>query len=497
MVFMGIDIGSSSIKVSLLDGESGRSLASAAFPPVEMEIISQQSGWAEQHPEVWMDNLLAAVDRLKPGNEKVLQAVGAIGITYQMHGLVAVDKEGVPMRNAIIWCDSRAVSIGKKAFDDLGEAFCLKHLLNSPGNFTASKLRWVKEFEPENYQKIHKFMLPGDYVAFKLTNTIATTTSGLSEGIFWDFEKNAISEDILRYYGFSEDIFPEVADTFSVQGELTTEMANTLGLTPGTPVSYRAGDQPNNAFSLNVLNPGEVAATAGTSGVVYGVTDQKKYDPLSRVNTFLHVNNSKQHPRLGVLLCLNATGILNSWSRHQLVSDRLSYDEMNELAMKAPPGAEGLLVLPFGNGAERMLGNRQINASIMGLQFNKHSQSHLLRAIQEGIVFSLNYGLEVMKGVGLDLSVIRAGEANMFLSKLFRSTFADLTGAHIELYKTDGAEGAARGAGLGIGYYRDSSEAFRGLEHLTTIGPQYNPVIAETYQRWRELLTKTLENSDH
>jgi xylulokinase len=496
MVFMGIDIGSSSINVSLLDGETGRSLASAAFPPVEMEIISTQGGWAEQHPEVWMDNLLAAVDTLKPGNEKVLQAVGAIGITYQMHGLVAVDKEGVPLRNAIIWCDSRAVSVGVKAFAEMGNAYCLNNLLNSPGNFTASKLKWVSTHEPELYEKIDKIMLPGDYVAYRLTGEITTTASGLSEGIFWDYERNGVSDRLMDYYDFSGELLPPVYETFSIQGLLAAGIAGRMGLKAGTPVSYRAGDQPNNAFSLNVLNPGEVAATAGTSGVVYGVTDQKKYDPLSRVNTFLHVNNSKQHPRLGVLLCLNATGILNSWSRHQLVSNRLSYEEMNELAMQAPPGAEGLLVLPFGNGAERMLGNRQINASISGLQFNKHNQSHLLRAIQEGIVFSLNYGLEVMKGVGLDLSVIRAGEANMFLSKLFRSTFADLTGAHIELYKTDGAEGAARGAGLGIGYYRDSSEAFRGLKHLTTIEPQHNPVIAETYQKWRELLTKTLEDYD-
>lgn len=496
MIFLGIDIGSSSIKVSLFEGEQGRSIASSSYPPEEMEILSPQSDWAEQNPRVWMDCLFQAVGQLKAGHSKELNSVGAIGISYQMHGLVALDEEGHPVRNAIIWCDSRAVRTGERAFNALGEKYCLNKLLNSPGNFTASKLKWVQENEPAKYKRIHRIMLPGDYVAYRLTGEIKTTASGLSEGIFWDFEKNDIADELLDHYGISRDFIPDVAETFSIQGQLTRKMAERLGMQAGTPVSYRAGDQPNNALSLNVLNPGDVAATAGTSGVVYGVTGHKQYDPLSRVNTFLHVNNTLQKPRLGILLCLNATGILNSWARQHLQSGALSYPEMNDLAMQAPAGADGLFVLPFGNGAERMLGNRQINASIVGLQFNKHTKSHLLRAIQEGIVFALNYGLELMEGVGLDLNIIRAGNANMFLSPLFRNTFADLAKARIELYNTSGAEGAARGAGIGSGYYHSANEAFEGLQTIEIIEPRENQLIAEAYQQWKKHLAESLKSTE-
>ena len=494
MITLGIDIGSSSIKVSLFDTRIGKSIASVPYPPVEMEIISVRHDWAEQDPELWMQHLHQAVDILKNDNREALKEVGAIGITYQMHGLVLVDKQGKPIRNAIIWCDSRAVDIGKKAFGDLGSEFCLSHLLNSPGNFTASKLKWVKEFEPEAYQRIHKIMLPGDYVAFRLTNQIATTASGLSEGIFWDFERNTISEDILHYYGFQQDILPEIVETFTVQGRLTEEMATKLGMSASIPVTYRAGDQPNNAFSLKVLNPGEVAATAGTSGVVYGVTESKKFDPLSRVNTFLHVNNTAQQPSLGILLCLNSVGILNSWAKQQFFSGEISYDTMNRMASEVPEGSEGLFILPFGNGAERMLENKNIGASIHGLNLIKHHKGHFLRALQESIAFAFNYGIGMMQPLGLDLTVIRAGKANMFLSPLFAATLSNLSGAKIELYNTDGAEGAARGAAIGAGFYASPSEAFDNLQVLETFVPDRHSRIGEYYQQWKEVLENTLQS---
>lgn len=493
MITLGIDIGSSSIKVSLFDAAKGESIGYASYPPDEMEILTPKHDWAEQSPESWMDNLQHAIDLLKRNHHQILKQVKSIGITYQMHGLVLVDADGLVIRNSIIWCDSRAVTIGNKAFDELGKDFCQRHLLNSPGNFTASKLRWVKEYEPENFKKIHKFMLPGDYVAFRLTNTAATTTSGLSEGIFWDFEKNAISEDILRYYGFSKEIIPDVVETFSFQGELTSEMAEKFGLTPGITVTYRAGDQPNNALSLKVLHPGEVAATAGTSGVVYGVTDSKKYDPKSRVNTFLHINNSKERPRLGILLCLNSVGILNSWAKHQISGTNTSYDAMNALAMEVPEGADGVMILPFGNGAERVLENQNIGASIHGLNVAMHHNKYLFRALQESIAFAFNYGIGIMQPMGLNLSVIRAGKSNMFLSPLFAQTLSNVTGAVIELYKTDGAEGAARGAAIGAGYYASPDEAFRNFKILETITPNPGSQIKDYYSNWVNLLNHRLE----
>lgn len=496
MYLLGIDIGSSSVKASILNGETGEIVGSSFYPKSEMTIVATRSGWAEQHPDLWWDNLKLAIREALSlsnisGNELL-----AIGISYQMHGLVIVDKAQQVLRPSIIWCDSRATEIGNKAFQTIGNEPCLSALLNSPGNFTASKLRWVKENEPALYAKIDKIMLPGDYIAMRLTGEVRTTASGLSEGIFWDFRKNGVSDLILDYYGFSKDLIPELVDTFGIQGHVSAAVAAELGLKAGTPIAYRAGDQPNNALSLNVLNPGEIAATAGTSGVVYGVSGEVKYDPQSRVNTFAHVNHAAGADRLGVLLCINGTGILNSWMNKNLGNKSYTYEQMNDLAQSVPAGSDGVSILPFGNGAERVLGNRNIGAQICGVDFNRHTQNHLFRAAQEGIVFSFKYGMDILKEIGIEAKVIRAGKANMFLSPVFRQTLANIAGVTIELYNTDGAAGAARGAGVGSGYYPSFTDAFSGLKKLEIVEPDPNaaPAIGQAYNIWEKNLNRFLED---
>jgi xylulokinase len=412
-----------------------------------------------------------------------------------MHGLVAVDKDGNPVRESIIWCDSRAVEIGDLAFNELGAEFCLGHCLNSPGNFTASKLKWVKENEPDIYNKIYKIMLPGDYIAYRLTGEIKTTVSGLSEGILWDFKENTLAKPLLDLYGIDKTLLPEITDTFSDQGNITKNVAEELGLSERTVVAYRAGDQPNNALSLNVFEPGEVAATAGTSGVVYGISEEVTYDPFSRVNTFAHVNHTREKNRLGILLCINGTGILNSWVQKN-ITQGLTYEEMNQLAERSPAGSDGLLIFPFGNGAERILNNKNPGGQFYNLNFNRHNQSHILRAAQEGIVFSFFYGLKIMEEMSIKPKVIRAGNANMFLSKLFRQTLADLTQTPVELYNTDGAKGAALASGIGIGYYKSTKEAFTGLEKTGTIDPEKgkHQEYLKIYNTWEKELEKQISN---
>lgn len=490
MYLLGIDIGSSSVKASLVNMESGKCVASDFSPKVEMEIIAVKSGWAEQNPESWWANMKNAIHSILKQSGVNGNEIKAIGISYQMHGLVLVDKNQQVLRPSIIWCDSRAVPYGEKAFKAIGEEKCLSTLLNSPGNFTASKLAWVKENEPELFAKIDKIMLPGDYIAMMLTGDITTTVSGLSEGMFWDFKNNCVSTEVLNYYGFDSNIIPTILPTFSVQGTVTTKTAAELGLAEGIPVTYRAGDQPNNALSLNVFNPGEIAATAGTSGVVYGVNGQVNYDPQSRVNTFAHVNHSSEANRLGILLCVNGTGILNSWMKKNVAPENLSYKEIDQLADTIAIGSGGVSILPFGNGAERMLNNKEVGCSIHGINFNKHSKAHLLRAAQEGIVFSFAYGMEVMQAMGMDTRIIRAGFANMFMSSIFRDTLAGVTGATIELYDTDGSVGAAKGAGIGAGIYKSNVEAFASLEKLKVIEPSVAEKAAyiEAYQLWKSKL---------
>lgn len=494
MYLLGYDIGSSSVKASLVNAETGKTVASDFYPKTEAEIIAVRAGWAEQRPQQWWDCLKHATASVM-GASKVNPAdIKAIGISYQMHGLVLVDKEHRPLRPAIIWCDSRGVPYGEKAFDELGAEKCLSHILNSPGNFTATKLAWVKENEPELFGKIDKIMLPGDYVAMRLTDRICTTVSGLSEMMLWDFKENTPAKFVLDYFGYDADILPEIVPTFSIQGRVTAEAAAELGLAEGIPVSYRAGDQPNNALSLNVFNPGEIASTAGTSGVVYGVLGEVNYDVKSRVNTFAHVNHSADDVRLGVLLCINGTGILNSWCKRNIAPEGIGYAEMNDVAAKAPIGAAGVSVIPFGNGAERVLQNKEVNCSVHGVNFLTHDKSHLLRAAQEGIVFSFMYGMEIMEQMGMPINKIHAGHANMFLSPLFRNTLAGVSGATIELYDTDGSVGAAKGAGMGAGIYSDNNEAFASLEKIEVIEPSAadRRAYADAYALWKERLLRQI-----
>lgn len=493
MYLIGYDIGSSSIKAALLDAATGKCLAAATGSADELTINVPRSGWAEQDPEMWWQEVVKATHALQKQHPFDPAKINAIGIAYQMHGLVCVDKDQQVLRPSIIWCDSRAVQTGDEAAHALGEDYTLPHLLNSPGNFTASKLRWVQQNEPKLYARIHKIMLPGDFIALRLTGEATTTLSGLSEGIFWDFAEEEISAPLLQHYGIDRSLLSTIVPTFGEQGKVTEQAASLLGLRAGIPVTYRAGDQPNNAFSLNVLQPGEAATTAGTSGVVYAVHDKVAYDAESRVNTFIHVNSTKEAIRNGVLMCLNGTGILNSWLRS--ITGGMDYPKMNDLAAKAPIGADGLQIFPFGNGAERILVNRQPGARIEGLEFGVHHTSHLLRAGQEGIVYALTYGVDIMRDMGLQINRVRAGKANMFLSPLFREAFANTAGVTIELYNTDGALGAARAAGVGSGLYPQLQDAFIGMECLATIEPGKNERVAygEAYTKWKERLSKILQ----
>ena len=491
MYLLGYDIGTSSVKASLVDVTTGQSVASAQYPDAEAPITANQPGWAEQEPEMWWEELKQATQRVF-AIANVGSEIGAIGISYQMHGLVCVDKDGKALRPSIIWCDGRAVPYGNAAFEAIGGENCLQHLLNSPGNFTAAKLAWVKENEPELFAKIHKIMLPGDYIAMKLSGGVMNTTvSGLSEGMFWDFKNNEVSKDVMNYFGFPQEIIADIVPTFAVQSKVCAAVAKELGLPEGCPISYRGGDQPNNALSLNVMKPGEIAATGGTSGVVYGVLGEVNYDKLSRVNTFAHVNHNQPDTRLGVLLCINGTGILNAWMKRTVAPEGISYPAMNDLAESAPVGAAGLSIIPFGNGAERVLQNQNPGASVHGINFNIHTKAHMLRAAQEGIAFSFAYGMEIMKNMGMDIKTIKAGHANLFLSPLFRRTLANVTDATIELYETDGSVGAAKGAGIGAGIYKDSDEAFATLKHHGTETPDADTAAyKEAYAKWKACLEK-------
>lgn len=491
MYLLGIDIGTSSIKVAVVDVHTQKSVATAQYPEEETEIKSVKPGWAEQSPMDWWHNVQQAILKVNASDLFDSKDISAIGIAYQMHGLVVVDKNQEVLRDSIIWCDSRAVELGEQAFNAIGHEQSLSSLLNSPGNFTASKLAWVKNNEPEIYEKIDKIMLPGDFIAMKLTGEITTSISALSEGVFWDFKKHEISADVMAHYGFEDYFIPKIRPLFSEHGLLKEATAKLLSLTSGIPVSYKSGDQPNNALSLNVLKPGEVAATAGTSGVIYGVSDELTYDPQSRVNTFAHVTYAPDKKHTGVLLCINGTGSMYRWAKHTF-APYLSYPELNHIAAQSPIGSKGLKVLPFGNGAERMLNNKYTGAQLVGIDLNTHHQADIFRAVQEGIAFSFRYGLDIMRENGMNPKVIRAGKANLFLSEVFAQTFVDVTGVPVELYDNDGSVGAALGAGIGAGIFNSAEEAFSQHQLLAYLEPKNKAVYEPIYQDWKNILNKEL-----
>ena len=493
MLLLGIDLGTSSVKVSVLDAGNGNVLASAQYPETEAAIISHHPGWAEQSPNQWWHDVKAAILKLHATGAYKPSDIGAIGIAYQMHGLVLVDSHQNVIRDSIIWCDNRAVALGEKAFEQMGNEYCLTHLLNSPGNFTASKLAWVKQNEPEHYAQIHKMMLPGDFIAMKLTGEITTTIAALSEGMFWDFKNNCLSNEVMDYYGLDAQHIPAIKNVFDTHGYVTEHIASELGISKGIPVTYKAGDQQNNALSLNVLNPGEVAATAGTSAVIYAVSDSLQADTASRVNSFAHVNHTQEHNSIGVLLCINGAGISNSWMKNKMGAS--SYNQMNALAASVAPGSDGVAVLPFGNGSERMLHNKNIGAHILGLDFNRHQATHLFRAVQEGVVFAMQYGFKVLQQNGVQPTVIRAGKANMFLSDVFVDCFVNTLGVPLELYHTDGSKGAAIGAGYGAKVYATIEEAFVNSKPLTIIEPSGTNAYAAAYAKWEQQLALQIKNN--
>ncbi|WP_298315139.1 FGGY family carbohydrate kinase [uncultured Aquimarina sp.] len=494
MYYIGFDIGSSSVKASLIDSESGKSIASINEPKDEMDIISVNRDWAEQNPDFWWENVCNASKRLLKENTVASELVLGIGISYQMHGLVLVDTEGKLLRNSIIWCDSRAVDIGNKAFKELGEEKCKENLLNSPANFTASKLKWVRDNEPGIYKKAYKFMLPGDYIAYKFTGSINTTKSGLSEGILWDYKKQQPANWLLEYYNIDPSLIPDIVDAFSNQGELNGKGAQESGLQTGTPIFYRAGDQPNNALSLNVFNPGEVALTGGTSGVIYAVTDKVSGKEPVKYNNFAHVSYSEQKPIIGKLLCINGAGIQYRWLKDNLSLETNSYQMMNMLASEVPVGSDDLQILPFGNGAERMFENKTIGTQICNINLNKHTRSHICRAALEGIAFSFVYGMEILRKDGANIKVLRAGNDNLFRSEIFSNTVSTLIDQEIEIYNTTGAIGAARAAGWTHGAFNDFGEMIIKNDKVMTYHPLHNSDDYQSaYQRWKNELNRILK----
>lgn len=494
MYLLGFDIGSSSIKGALIDAESKKTIRVVSAPDREMPIDSPDRGFAEQDPEMWWKYVCRCSNMLMEHHPEAKNRIGAIGLTYQMHGLVLTDDEGKVLRSSVIWCDSRAVSTGRELEEKLDANAFLGSHYNVPGNFTFSKLRWVQKHQPDIFEQSEKFMLPGDYIAFRMTGEIRTSYTGLSEAILWNFKEGKANEDLLRQWDMDPRLIPGHAPSFATQGYVHATAREELGLDSGgkIPVSYRSGDQPNNAWSLNVNEPGVMAGAGGTSGVLYGISEDPVIDLTQRTNSFAHVNYEPERPRIGVLLCINGAGILYSWIRKNITGSDFSYDELERRATSVAPGADGLQFLPFGNGAERMLQNKPVQAHLMQLDLNRHRQDHIIRAGLEGVGFAFVYGYEIMKGLGLASDILRVGNDNLFLSGIFSGLISAMTGMRIEIREATGAVGAALGAGVGAGIYTSPQDAMKDSAVLQTVIP--DPELQELYRPYYKLWKTELNN---
>ena len=320
---------------------------------------------------------------------------------------------------------------------------------------------------------------------------MTTTKTGLSEGMLWDYKNNSVADFLLKYYEIDSSLIPKIVPTFGFQCKLNKKGSSECGLLEDIPIYYRAGDQPNNALSLNVLNPGEIAATAGTSGVVFAVTDNVKTNESERINNFLHVNINNSIS-LGKLLCINGAGIQYAKLKNELNIN--SYDEMNKLSSVVEVGSKQLTYLPFGNGSERMLNNINVGSKMLNFDINIHKKEHVIRATLEGIAFAFVYGMQILINDGVKPKVIRAGNDNLFKSKVFGETISTLINTDIEIYETTGAFGAARAVDLRNRDFNKFENNIIENDFLRTFSPQPNlNDYKNAYNLWVEKLELTLK----
>jgi len=483
-VLLGIDIGTSGSRALLLD-EAGRTQSASAD---HKAFRSPQSGWAEQDPDDWWRACQLAVRRVCEASGTQASAIQAIGLSGQMHGAVLVDAAGTVLRPAIIWCDQRTDAECRWLERTVSESLLLE-LTSNPAltNFTLTKLLWIRAHEPEIWSRVRHVLLPKDYIRWRLSGEHAIDAADASGTLMLDVAWRRWSTDLLDRVGIEVDVLPQVFESPEICARVSPDGAAAIGVPAGTPIVAGAGDQAAGAVGMGITRPGAVSATIGTSGVVFAATDRPITDPKGRLHTFCHAVPGRWH----VMGVTQAAGLSLRWLRDLVgASGGVTYDDLTAEAALVPPGAEGVLWAPYLMGERTPHCDPAIRAALVGLAAN-HSRGHVVRAVLEGVAFSLRDTFTIFSelGVPVDRIVVGGGGAR---SALWRAIQASVYGRAVETIAAD--EGAALGAallaGVGAGVWKTVDEAVDAtVRRGTTTSPDAESVAVmnERYAHYRRV----------
>lgn len=478
---IGIDASTTATKAILVDG-TGDPIATGVR---EYGYETPRPGWAEQHPGQWWEGAVGAIADVLSKAEIDGSEVAAVGLSGQMHGLVMLDAAGDVIRPAILWNDQRTADQCDRIRREIGP----EQLVSLTGNdamtgFTAPKLLWVRENEPEEFDRIASIMLPKDYVRFMLTSAVATDMADGSGTLLMDVANRRWSGEMMDLVGLSPGQMPELFEGQSVTGTVGAEAAQLTGLAPGTPVVAGGGDQAANAVGVGAVESSTGALSLGTSGVVFVASDRPVVEPKGRVHAFCHAVPGKWHA-MGVML--SAAGSLR-WFREALAPD-VPFDELVSEASSVGPGADGLRFLPYLTGERTPHSNPHAKAAFVGLTTG-HGRAHMTRAVLEGVAFGLADGASLMRDAGIIMPAVFNSSGGGTRSQLWRQIISDVLDVKLATVKT--VEGAAFGAallaGIGVGIWPDVTEAARVVERVETTEPGADAEAhAAAYASFREL----------
>ena len=497
---MGIDVGTTGTRAVIVRPD-GHVVGAATGDHQPMRML--RPGWAEQDPEDWWQAALVAIRRALSEARLKGSEVAAVGFTGQMHGVVLLDKALTVLRPALIWCDQRSQPQCEWITQKTGRERLIQYVSNPAlTGFSAPKLLWVRDNEPQVFERAAHFLLPKDFVRFRMTGEFASDVSDASGTLLFDVTNRRWSREMLAALEIDSALLPRVFESPEITGEITQETAVLTGLTAGTPVAAGAGDQAASAVGNGIVLPGLTSATLGTSGVIFSYTESPKLDPRGRIHTFCHAVPGKWH----VMGVTQGAGLSLRWFRDQFApsetwyarnTDADPYELLIRQAERVPAGCDGLLWLPY------LMGERtpHLDAQARGMWFGltaAHTRAHLIRSILEGVAFSLRDSLEIFKEIEIPVEQIRASGGGS-RSFLWRQIQADIFGKELVTLRTSegSALGAALLAGVGARIYASVEESARyAIEVKERMAPcadnvrvydQYYQVYRRLYPAVREM----------